>query len=378
MFFPFRKSVYLGNGFRLYLSKSGPRVGLGRAGFLRSLNAVDRALNDYDRETNKVKKAEKARKAATSEEPDEPLLVSFYNFLVALARFLYACLPLRAFKSPIEFESVESIKTARADKLGDADLEETFSAARASILLDRFANVAIGTTALLTLALVIAAFRDATAAHRAANAFAVLFLLLLFALSIVWKIFVRRFCRVEFPSSNERALTYEERRFARVWNDVTRSGAIWRAIKRGRVDDARFRDASRSKVCYVRRRVSLSRVPFPFRSDAERVALKSGRETFVFFPNYLLVVQGRRIGVIKPSDFALDVRAYRLPEAGSTPPDAFIFAKDGRFAVRSDRRNSNSSGNRNVPLCEYSLVDLKSPSGLNVVLICSKHFCNEL
>jgi hypothetical protein len=101
-------------------------------------------------------------------------------------------------------------------------------------------------------------------------------------------------------------------------------------------------------------------------------AVVGGRQRLYFFPDLLLVMEGRRAGGIKYSELLVDSGHVRFTESGAVPADATIVDHTWRYVNKDGGPDRRFIGNRQLPVCIYQTVWFHGSSGLKKILHISR------
>ena len=115
-----------------------------------------------------------------------------------------------------------------------------------------------------------------------------------------------------------------------------------------------------------------TKLPFPFNSNEEALCFKYNKETLIFLPDKFLIIKGGKIGALNYSDLTSSVSATRFVESESVPSDAKVVGKTWKYVNKSGGPDKRFSDNRQLPICLYGELTLRSDVGnINTVLMFS-------
>lgn len=151
---------------------------------------------------------------------------------------------------------------------------------------------------------------------------------------------------------------------------VLESKKVWRITQSSKVIDKRYFSGASNSIKRVLCKTS-KKVPFPFKSNIPAAVFKSGKETLIFLPDNLFIIQSKKIGALNYSDISTSVNTTRFIEENIVPTDATIVGKTWQYVNKSGGPDKRFKSNRELPICKYGEISLKSSSGLNTVLMFS-------
>ena len=106
-------------------------------------------------------------------------------------------------------------------------------------------------------------------------------------------------------------------------------------------------------------------LPKVLRSNVTPPALGLGRRTFYFFPEVLLVQDGRKFGAVGYGDLEVKHQQSRFIENGQPPGDAQVVDHTWQHPNKSGGPDRRFKSNRQLPICLYDVMHLSSRSGVN-------------
>lgn len=191
--------------------------------------------------------------------------------------------------------------------------------------------------------------------------------LLLCILSIALKIFVRVKGTIDLEYEMEDGA--EEPQIDKI-TKISTCKKVWRIISSSTIlDRKRNAGASTSKgrvACTV-----LKKLPFPLRSNYPCIVFKSKREQLIFLPDKLFVIQGGKIGALNYDDIDFQFNFSKFIEDGPVPQDAQVIGKTWAYTNKSGGPDRRFKNNREIPICQYGELTMTSENGLYTVFMFS-------
>src|SRR5207245_343913 len=115
-----------------------------------------------------------------------------------------------------------------------------------------------------------------------------------------------------------------------------------------------------------------ARLPPYMAANVDPVAIALTKLTLYFFPDRVLVYQGSHVGAINYHALECHVAETRFVEDETPPADAEIIGRTWRYVNKTGGPDRRFKNNRELPVCRYEELFLKSSSGLNEILQLSK------
>jgi hypothetical protein len=157
------------------------------------------------------------------------------------------------------------------------------------------------------------------------------------------------------------------RALAEAFTDLRNCGAVWNIHARGNTSDWK-RNAGASQVASRQRIFPSEKRPSCIRGNAKFPALKIGVEELFFAPDAILIVAGRSVAALQYHDLIISVQTIRFIENEAVPADADVVGTTWRFVNKSGGPDKRFSSNRQLPVCLYGEMEIRSAGGVYGVL----------
>lgn len=321
--FNFRKSINLGCGFRINLSKSGIGYSWGVGGF-----RITKTAKGTIRRTASIRGTGISYTSETGTRKRDTVQSREQN----------------------NYYDTENIVNSSADLILSEGLEDILSVARSRILIDHIANIGMICSTILMLVKI--------------------YFIIALLIFIIVKVYIRTLGLIglDYVIDDDQKDVVHQRinPFAR----IASSEKCWRIIQSNKVIDKKYTGGASSSVKRVLCK-TFQRAVFPFKSGTEAVSFKSGSETLIFLPDKLFIIQGNKIGALDYNDISKSVCDTRFIEDGIVPTDAQIVGYTWQYVNKSGGPDKRFKNNRKLPICQYGEVKLKSALGLNTIIMFS-------
>ena len=332
MGFRYRKSINLGGGFRINLSKSGIGYSWGTKGY-----RITKTANGTTRETFSIPgtglsyvEEHGKRKNPSANHGGYP---SQQNAVILNNQY-----------------DTQSLENGAATKMVSEGLEEMLAAARKTIDLKNAAVIGFWITLLMSFS-------------------ASVFFVLTAAFAVMY---------VYVKSNGVIDLHYEidadqksvvEARMNRMIK-ITQCAKVWRVTRTSRVIDSKYAAGANNAIARSECNVS-TYAPFPFRTNVKVASFRTRNETLLFLPDKVFIIQGSKIGALNYSDVSINSCVTHYVEEESVPKDAQIAWQTWQYVNKDGSPDRRFNNNRPIPVCRYGELELKSASGLNTVIMYS-------
>lgn len=322
MGFRFRKSINLGGGFRINLSKSGASYSWGHRGY-----RISKTVNGSTRTTVSVPGTGISYVHETKENAEHLEEANGSN--------LY---------------DTQSISNNVASAMVSDGLEEMLSEARKILRLNSYVTIGLIISLILSFG------------------FPILFIPTIVFVAL--KIFIKTkgVIYLNYSIDNNQQALFDEKIDPMI--RIAECKKVWRVMQTSKVLDKRY---SAGAINSVKRDVCKSSTiaPFPFKVNIKVVSFKTAAETLLFLPDKMLIIQGSKVGALNYSDITFQNRTTRFVEDGAVPSDANIIGQTWKYLNKSGSPDKRFKHNRQLPICLYGELSLSSELGLNTVIMYS-------
>lgn len=151
---------------------------------------------------------------------------------------------------------------------------------------------------------------------------------------------------------------------------ISESNKLWWISQTSCVINKKYSAGAANSV-KRQRCVASTKVPFPFTCNSTAVAFKSGKETLLFLPDKLFVMQGIKVGAVSYCDVTTSVRGTRFVEEELVPKDAKIVDYTWQYVNKSGAPDKRFQNNKKIPVCLYGEMEVRSGNGINTVIMFS-------
>lgn len=340
MGFRYRKSIKLGGGFRINLSKSGIGYSWGVKGYritktakgtIRRTTSIPGTGISYVDETGKKNGAISNIEVNPASPKQKPAINNNHY-------------------------DTQNIVNNIASEMVSEGLEDMLALASKTLKMNQLANVGFWVFFIL--------------------GFGFQILLLLAAAFLVLKIYV---CTkgpifLEYSIEPDQQPIVNERMNHII--KIAECERVWRIIQTSKVIDKKYASGANETVIRTACKSS-TKAPFPFRANLQVASFKTGRETLLFLPDKLIIIQGSKIGALNYEDITSLSYTTRFIESEGVPRDSQVVGQTWKYVNKSGGPDRRFKDNRQLPICLYGTLELTSTKGLNTVIMYSNPFINQ-
>lgn len=329
MGFRYRKSIHLGGGIRINISKSGIGYSWGVKGYRISKDA-----NGVVRKTASI--------------PGTGI-----SYTVQSKKHTQQASPAKSPKiAPASNNLCEckEYKNENASQISSDGLEVAIASVRKTILTDMAMTILSGLT--FVLGLIYPAF------------------FVLFAVFLLLKIYTRISGTVDMEYDIDKSQKDIIAQRMDAFMKIANSKKLWRVVQSNQVIDTKYTGGAVSSLKRETCRV-MEKAPFPFKTNEKVLTFKMSGETLAFFPDKLFLISGMNVGAISYDDLSFSISNIRFVEDQTPPSDASVVDKTWQYVNKSGGPDRRFKNNRQLPVCLYGKIWLKSPLGVNTIILYS-------
>lgn len=198
--------------------------------------------------------------------------------------------------------------------------------------------------------------------------------------TIVFKIVKGKRINLEYTLDKESQQEYDSMRNA--WEHLFQSKKVWQVVSFGYVSDSKRnagvgRNINRA-VLFLRKNAI-----YPIRSNIPVLSISLRRQKLWLLPDHLLVMQKSKFGILDYKFLNLSCEPTDFVEDGVLPKDAEVVRYTWQYVNKDGSPDKRYANNRKYAVCKYGDIHITSQNGLNIELQCSNYenavrFCEFL
>lgn len=147
--------------------------------------------------------------------------------------------------------------------------------------------------------------------------------------------------------------------------------ATWHVSSHAKVFDQKYHAGAGTLV--KRKPTRFASAPPPFvKTNIKTIAVNAGTQALHFFPDRVLIYDANGVGAVGYKELQVLVSSTRFIEDGSVPRDATVVDRTWRYVNKKGGPDRRFKDNRELPVCQYEEVALRSDTGLNELLQISR------
>lgn len=329
MGFRYRKSITLGGGFQINLSKSGIGYSWGTKGYRVSRTARGTTRRTYSIPGTGISYVNEsgARSRNRQQRRNTP--------------------QKNRTDTPVDYSQARTIESAKIEEFKEAE-EGTISEALERTIKLNF----LGTILIIAFVLM--------AAHPA--------FVLLPVVGIILKIAAHTLGRINLEYSFDAEKQDEHTRRIDAWELLAEGKKEWQILSEQYNSNRKINAGAGRNIKRVECKIRKGH-PYYIKTNVDTIQINlAHKEKLIILPDKVFFVRKRKIGAIDYSDFRISVSSVRFVERDTVPKDATVVGQTWQYVNKNGTPDQRYRNNKQIPLCQYGQVFLRSSSGLNVEL----------
>jgi len=180
-----------------------------------------------------------------------------------------------------------------------------------------------------------------------------------------WLDSYRRTCVLFYELEPEVEQAYEEA--VRHFDGLACCAGRWHVEAGGAVQDLTTWKRNAGATHIVRKKPTTLefKLPKAVTSNVTPPALHVGKQVIYFLPDVALVDDGQSVGAVAYSQLSVTWQDSNFIESGTVPADAQVIGQTWKHPNKSGGPDRRFRDNRQIPVCRYEAMHLRSPNGLN-------------
>lgn len=321
--FRFRKSVNLGGGFRINLSKSGVGYSWGVKGYRITKTAHGKTRKTYSIPGTGISYSEQ--------------IGNGYSKSTTPNTFNHS------------YDTMADIISEDVSNMQPFEYSELLNALKKAITINRLSNI-------LIFAFIFgASFRQA---------FIISFI------GIIFKIYISTIGRVNILYNFDGYSEAKYKENYNRWLSLNESDKLWQIIQSGHISNQKVNAGASQQVKRIPFKIN-KKSPNYLYVDQTILSIKLKNERLFLLPDKILVYKSSNFGVVDYDSINIDVSFINFIEDQRVPKDAEIIRYSWKFVNKNGGPDKRYKNNKQLPVCRYGEITITSPNGLNIVLYCS-------
>lgn len=176
-------------------------------------------------------------------------------------------------------------------------------------------------------------------------------------------------CRIEYSFEPGEAEKWEAKRSA--WKAAMESDKLYRVLQTSTSKNKRITAGIENAVATETAKCS-GKTPWYLKVDVDPVVVSAKEYKFVILPDRMLVIGKKGLSAIpyETIEYAVGTVDY-LEAAGSVPKDSYVSKTVWKYANEDGTPDKRYSGNEEMRLFKYGVLEMKTKDGLDIRLLFS-------
>lgn len=344
MGFRYRKSINLGGGFRINLSKSGIGYSWGTKGYRVTKTARGTTRRTYSipgtglSYTQESGRSHNRRNSQSRQQRNNtPKRRPENNF--------------RQQPFNPSYETTREIESGNVSQFQTAEANNIVSSIHRTIALNSWGTILIW-------CIILMAYKPA-------------FIVLPIA-GIIMKILAHTVAVVDLEYSFDAEAEEEHTRRIDSWTILAEGDKEWQITSEQFHSNTKAHAGANRSINRIPCTIKKGR-PFYIKTNVDTVEIKLKKETLIILPDKVFVIRGKKVGLVDYKDFNISVSSSNFRENEKVPADARVVGTTWQYVNANGTPDRRYKNNRQIPICLYGTVRLYSAggAGINVELMTS-------
>lgn len=344
MGFRYRKSINLGGGFRINLSKSGIGYSWGTKGYRITKTARGTTRRTYSipgtglSYTQESGRSNNRRNSQSRQQRNNiPKRQPENNFK----------------QQPFNpsYETTREIASGNVSQFQTAEANNIVSSIHRTIALNSWGTILIWCIILM--------------------AYKPTFIVLPIA-GIIMKILAHTVAVVDLEYSFDAEAEEEHTRHIDAWTILAEGDKEWQITSEQFNSNTKVHAGANRNINRIPCIIKKDR-PFYIKTNVDTIEIKLKKETLIILPDKVFVIRGKKVGLVDYTDFNVSVSSSNFRENEKVPADARVVGTTWQYVNANGTPDRRYKNNRQIPICLYGTVRLYSAggAGINVELMTS-------
>ena len=184
------------------------------------------------------------------------------------------------------------------------------------------------------------------------------------------KLYIRRNAKIKLDYEMDDYYSDKFNKRISAWKNLLECEKVWSITQTSRTSDVK-RNAGASTL--VKKSLSLlsQKSPFYLECNYPIISFSNNTEKILVLPDKLLIIKNGKVGILSFDDISFDIDKSNFIEGGSVPSDAKVIDYTWRYVNKNGSPDKRYKDNKRLPKCQYGEIHMASTTGLNIILQCS-------
>lgn len=187
-------------------------------------------------------------------------------------------------------------------------------------------------------------------------------------IGVILKVVARTSGRIDLEYSFDAEKEEEHLRRMDAWQLLVEGDKEWQILTEQQNANVRNHAGASRSLKRAECKIAMGH-PFYIKTNVDTIQIiLHNKESLIILPDKVLFVRKRKVGAIDYSDFIINVSSTRFVESDPVPKDAQIVGQTWQYVNKNGTPDRRHKDNKQFPVCMYGQITLRSASGLNVEL----------
>lgn len=198
-------------------------------------------------------------------------------------------------------------------------------------------------------------------------------------LGIVWLILavllVKERCFIIYEFDESEQQKWDD--ISKAWMAVAGSESLHEVTLTARSHDSR-RSAGIEDAVDTVKISSGNKLPWYLKTNITPIIFNLKDQQIAIMPDRLLIFGKKQFGALAYNEIKIDISAFGFLEGGeSVPSDSEVVKMVWAYSNNDGSPDRRYANNRQYPILKYGKIDISSPDGLNIQILCSNESASD-
>ena len=336
MGFRYRKSINLGGGFRINLSKSGVGYSWGTKGYRITKTANGKIRRTYSIPGTGLSYVSETGQNRNNQRNHAQNNISNYR-------------PTTAEPTSQQPFGEQSIESADIKNFQSAEFSNITSAIERTLKINKWGTILLWCTLLVVVNPVF---------------------IFLPIIGLVLKAMSRSKWTVNLEYDFDSEKEEEHNRRVGAWIVLAEGAKEWQVLTKIYNSNTKAYAGATRSIKRIPCTISKTS-PYYLKTNVDLIQLKLKKENLLILPDKIIIIRGTKVGAVNYSDLQIQVSSINFVESDPVPEDAQVIGQTWQYVNKNGTPDKRYKNNRQWPICLYGVVRLKSASGINTEIYVS-------
>lgn len=194
---------------------------------------------------------------------------------------------------------------------------------------------------------------------------------LLFVPACILLVYLRSFYHISLEYNIDEDVSEKIQKNFHPFELIAKCNSVWRINLTKNVKNTKYTSGADLLVGRMKCEVSNDAI-YPFKTNIKPVVLTCGKEALMFLPDMVVVFNDKIVDALSYDDINMKVAYANFVETENIPKDAKVVGYTWKYTNKKGGQDKRFKDNKEYPLCSYGYLKLTAQQGLNTIIMFSR------